>query len=219
MKVENCKKRRGSGSRRSKRKKKTKKENRSFSIALFQNSSLLSNSTSGATFSASSLSRSISSSSAREETTLSVTSASASSNSKMTTGPSRFELPSLPAATDGWGPSGPPASLEGGVPYAPFSKGERIGRIADFTPSAFKHGGFDRERERERMVVERERDWEMGQSMGESVGGLVDRWGCRLVLSLLISLINSNPHHQQAATTAGTVSPRSPCSTWQQTRR
>ena len=58
----------------------------------------------------------------------------------MTTGPPRFELPSLPAATDGWGPSGPPASLEGGVPYAPFSKGERIGRIADFTPSAYKHG-------------------------------------------------------------------------------
>ena len=54
------------------------------------------------------------------------------------TGPPRFELPPLPAATDGWGPSGPPASLEGGVPYAPFSKGERIGRIADFTPSAFR---------------------------------------------------------------------------------
>ena len=52
----------------------------------------------------------------------------------------RFELPALPVATDGWGPAGPPASLQGGVPYAPFSKGERIGRIADFTPSAYKHG-------------------------------------------------------------------------------
>ena len=89
------------------------------------------------------------------------------------TGP-RFELPSLPATSDGWGPSGPPPSLEGGVPYAPFSKGERLGRIADFTPSAYKHGEKwwfwwweregKREGERQSMSVDERRRWRLDGS-------------------------------------------------------
>jgi hypothetical protein len=113
------------------------------------------------------------------------------------TGPPRFELPPLPAATDGWGPSGPPASLEGGVPYAPFSKGERIGRIADFTPSAFKHGKRAREwRERERQGRE-ETGWfnrwnEVADDGGLSIGGEQASRSLTLALSLPFFLSNSN---------------------------
>lgn len=139
----------------------------------------------------------------------------------MTTGPPRFELPSLPAATDGWGPSGPPASLEGGVPYAPFSKGERIGRIADFTPSAYKHG-------KERAVValrgRKEQDDEIGVGnrwRKVEDGGLLERIDrcTRSLTSFSLSLCFSVSIHLQAAMTAGTASPLFLSSTWRRTRR
>ena len=141
----------------------------------------------------------------------------------MTTGPPRFELPSLPAATDGWGPSGPPASLEGGVPYAPFSKGERIGRIADFTPSAYKHG--------KRVVVLRGRGRER-QEDDEETGVAIDGENESMTAACLAyrsmwkskhpfsdSLSASLSIHLQAAMTAGTASPLFLSSTWRRTRR
>ena len=51
------------------------------------------------------------------------------------TGPPAFPLPVLTDTPDGWGPAGPPPELEG-IPFAPYSKGERVGRAADFTPAA-----------------------------------------------------------------------------------
>ena len=51
------------------------------------------------------------------------------------TGPPAFPLPVLTDTPDGWGPAGPPPELEG-IPFAPDSKGERVGRAADFTPAA-----------------------------------------------------------------------------------
>ncbi len=51
------------------------------------------------------------------------------------TGPPAFPLPELTDTPDGWGPAGPPPELEG-IPFAPYSKGERVGRAADFTPAA-----------------------------------------------------------------------------------
>jgi translation initiation factor 3 subunit D len=47
---------------------------------------------------------------------------------------------SLPSG-DEWGPSTPSESTLDGVPYAPFSKGDKLGRMADWTAE-----GKDRER-------------------------------------------------------------------------
>lgn len=44
-------------------------------------------------------------------------------------------------AGDGWGPSVTTETTLGGVPYAPFSKGDKLGRMADWTAE-----GKDRER-------------------------------------------------------------------------
>lgn len=142
----------------------------------------------------------------------------------MTTGPPRFELPSLPAASDGWGPSGPPASLEGGVPYAPFSKGERIGRIADFTPSAYKHGKRSVCRGERKKVGQEAIDWSLRRRRRRRLERKehLDRLMSD-VASHLVSCFHLSQTHftslQQAATIAGTASPLFLSSTWQQTRR
>jgi translation initiation factor 3 subunit D len=44
-------------------------------------------------------------------------------------------------AGDGWGPSVTTETTLDGVPYAPFSKGDKLGRMADWTAE-----GKDRER-------------------------------------------------------------------------
>lgn len=36
-------------------------------------------------------------------------------------------------ATDSWGPSVTTETIRDGVPYAPFSKGDKLGRMADWT--------------------------------------------------------------------------------------
>jgi translation initiation factor 3 subunit D len=58
-----------------------------------------------------------------------------------------FGVPQVAENQDGWGPdaSSVPSQLEH-VPYAPFSKGDRVGRASDWTGQAFKYnqGRFDR---------------------------------------------------------------------------
>eukprot|EP00850_Spirogloea_muscicola_P016839 SM000140S00588 [mRNA] locus=s140:76311:80526:- [translate_table: standard] len=51
-----------------------------------------------------------------------------------------FEVPALSDNPDGWGPMELPEQFRD-VPYAPFSKGDRLGRAADWTSAAFKYGG------------------------------------------------------------------------------
>jgi translation initiation factor 3 subunit D len=52
-----------------------------------------------------------------------------------------YRVPEIPDNDDGWGPTTMPEQLEG-VPYAPYGKGEKVGRISDFTQSGFnKYGG------------------------------------------------------------------------------
>ena len=41
---------------------------------------------------------------------------------------------------DGWGPTTEPDELKG-IPYAPFIKGEKLGRIADFAQTGWGRGG------------------------------------------------------------------------------
>jgi Eukaryotic translation initiation factor 3 subunit 7 (eIF-3) len=48
-----------------------------------------------------------------------------------------FRVPEVQENEDGWGPTTLPPQLDG-VPYAPFSKGDKVGRVADFTQG----GGF-----------------------------------------------------------------------------
>ena len=55
--------------------------------------------------------------------------------------PANFKVPAVEDNADGWGPTTVPEQLEG-IPYAPFTKSEKIGRISDFTQSGFnKYGG------------------------------------------------------------------------------
>ncbi|BDA42750.1 Eukaryotic translation initiation factor 3 subunit D [Coccomyxa sp. Obi] len=52
-----------------------------------------------------------------------------------------FEVPGIVDNADGWGPTTIPEHLEG-LPYAPFGKGDKVGRISDFTQTGFnKYGG------------------------------------------------------------------------------
>jgi len=56
-----------------------------------------------------------------------------------------FGVPQVAENLDGWGPdaSSVPSQLEH-VPYAPFSKGDRVGRASDWTGQAFKYNqGID----------------------------------------------------------------------------
>jgi translation initiation factor 3 subunit D len=55
--------------------------------------------------------------------------------------PAPFEVPAIVDNDEGWGPTTIPDQLEG-VPYAPFGKGDKVGRISDFTQQGFsKYGG------------------------------------------------------------------------------
>ena len=42
-----------------------------------------------------------------------------------------FKLPAVEDNTEGWGPDSVPQQYED-VPFMPFGKGERLGRIAEF---------------------------------------------------------------------------------------
>ena len=55
--------------------------------------------------------------------------------------PAPFEVPGIVDNAEGWGPTTVPEQLEG-LPYAPFGKGDKVGRISDFTQTGFnKYGG------------------------------------------------------------------------------
>ncbi|CAK0760799.1 hypothetical protein CVIRNUC_002801 [Coccomyxa viridis] len=55
--------------------------------------------------------------------------------------PAGFEVPGIIENEEGWGPTTVPEHLEG-VPYAPYGKGDKVGRVSDFTQSGFnKYGG------------------------------------------------------------------------------
>lgn len=51
-----------------------------------------------------------------------------------------FQVPTVEDNEDGWGPTTVPQQLEG-IPYAPFSKGEKVSKISDFTGSGFNRFG------------------------------------------------------------------------------
>ena len=53
-----------------------------------------------------------------------------------------FQVPTVEDNEDGWGPTTVPQQLEG-IPYAPFSKGEKVSKISDFTGSGFNRFGGD----------------------------------------------------------------------------
>lgn len=60
--------------------------------------------------------------------------------------PGAFAVPEVAANDEGWGPTTIPEQLDG-VPYAPFGKGDKIGRVSDFTNSGFsKYGGVQHHR-------------------------------------------------------------------------
>lgn len=54
--------------------------------------------------------------------------------------PSLLDLVSALPTSEGWGPPTSSETTLNGVPYAPFSKGDKLGRMADWTE------GKDRER-------------------------------------------------------------------------
>jgi hypothetical protein len=56
-----------------------------------------------------------------------------------------FGVPQVAENLDGWGPDAGavPSQLEH-VPYAPFSKGDRVGRASDWTGQAFKYNAGTR---------------------------------------------------------------------------
>ncbi len=56
--------------------------------------------------------------------------------------PAGFEVPNIVDNDEGWGPTTVPEHLEG-LPYAPFGKGDKVGRISDFVQTGFnKYGGM-----------------------------------------------------------------------------
>ena len=48
-------------------------------------------------------------------------------------------MPQVAANDSGWGPTHVPEQLDG-VPYAPFGKGDRVGRVSDFTAAGQRYG-------------------------------------------------------------------------------
>eukprot|EP00897_Mesotaenium_endlicherianum_P004132 jgi/Mesen1/3747/ME000204S03007 len=58
-----------------------------------------------------------------------------------------FEVPTLSDNQDGWGPTTVPEQFKD-IPYAPFNKGDRIGKASDWTGQGYKYGGgrYDRDR-------------------------------------------------------------------------
>ena len=57
--------------------------------------------------------------------------------------PAQFSVPDVEDNVEGWGPTSVPIHLSG-VPYAPFGKGDRVGKISDFTQAGGKYGGATR---------------------------------------------------------------------------
>ena len=55
---------------------------------------------------------------------------------------------------DSWGPPTTPETTLNGVPYAPFSKGDKLGRMADWTAE-----GRDRERGGRQQYNRNYRGW------------------------------------------------------------
>ena len=54
--------------------------------------------------------------------------------------PPQFRVPEVEDNDDGWGPLTVPDHLAG-IPYAPFGKGDKVGKISDFTQAGSKYGG------------------------------------------------------------------------------
>ena len=50
-----------------------------------------------------------------------------------------FEAPELADNPDGWGPTTVPEHFKD-VPYAPFNKGDKLGKASDWTGQAYKYG-------------------------------------------------------------------------------
>ena len=48
-----------------------------------------------------------------------------------------FQVPQVVDNSDGWGPSAIPKHLQG-VPYAPFGKGDKLGKAADWTAQGYQ---------------------------------------------------------------------------------
>lgn len=56
--------------------------------------------------------------------------------------PPRFDQPEVVGNEEGWGPPATDIELPYlGVPYAPFAKGERLGKVADWSQGTAKYGG------------------------------------------------------------------------------
>jgi hypothetical protein len=54
--------------------------------------------------------------------------------------PAQFSISEVEDNEEGWGPTSIPDHLAG-VPYAPYGKGDKVGKISDFTQAAGKFGG------------------------------------------------------------------------------
>ncbi len=74
-----------------------------------------------------------------------------------------FQVPTVEDNEDGWGPTTVPQQLEG-IPYAPFSKGEKVSKISDFTGSGFNRFGGDKLRCT--VVLHRSPDWLISTETG-----------------------------------------------------
>ena len=53
--------------------------------------------------------------------------------------PALFEVPDVENNVEGWGPLAIPDHLAG-IPYAPFGKGDKVGKISDFTQAGKQYG-------------------------------------------------------------------------------
>lgn len=51
--------------------------------------------------------------------------------------PASFPVPAVLENDDGWGPSSSVPEHLADVPFAPFSKGDKLGRASDWTQSAY----------------------------------------------------------------------------------
>ncbi|KAF3422366.1 hypothetical protein E2986_11596 [Frieseomelitta varia] len=54
-----------------------------------------------------------------------------------------FQAPAIQHNPDGWGPCELPDQFKD-IPYQPFSKGDRLGKISDWTTPAFQDKKFPR---------------------------------------------------------------------------
>lgn len=61
-------------------------------------------------------------------------------NNRLDEMPAQFRVPEVEDNEEGWGPVSIPDHLSD-IPYAPFGKGEKVGKISDFTQAGSKFGG------------------------------------------------------------------------------